>query len=121
MIEIIFSLAVLSSISGGSNIETHVMRVTAYCACQRCCGPLAAGITASGRHIKKGDKLVAADKQYPFNTLMTIPGYNKGKPVKVLDRGGAIKGNKLDVYFDSHREALQWGVKTLKVKIWRKR
>jgi 3D (Asp-Asp-Asp) domain-containing protein len=48
---------------------------------------------------------------------MVIEGYNNGKPVKVLDRGGAIKGNKLDAFFHTHQEALEWGVRYLDVKV----
>ena len=40
-----------------------------------------------------------------------------GRPYVVTDRGGAIKGNKIDIYFDSHAEALAWGVKYLPVKV----
>ena len=48
---------------------------------------------------------------------MVITGYGNGQPVKVLDRGGAIKGNKLDLFFGTHKEALKWGVKYLDVKV----
>jgi 3D (Asp-Asp-Asp) domain-containing protein len=48
---------------------------------------------------------------------MIVPGYNNSRPVEVLDRGGAIRGNRLDVFFDSHWEARQWGVKHLPVKV----
>ena len=48
---------------------------------------------------------------------MIIPGYSSSQPVEVLDRGGAIQGNKLDVFFASHEEALEWGVQYLDVKI----
>jgi 3D (Asp-Asp-Asp) domain-containing protein len=54
---------------------------------------------------------------YPFGTEMIIHGYKSGKAVKVLDRGGVIRGNRLDVFFDSHQEALKWGVRHLDVKI----
>ena len=93
------------------------MRVTAYCPCQKCCGDYADGITACGYKISQGDVFVAADKKYPFGTEMFIPGYGHGEAVKVLDRGGVIRGNRLDVFFNSHEEALEWGVRYLDVKI----
>jgi 3D (Asp-Asp-Asp) domain-containing protein len=48
---------------------------------------------------------------------MVIPGYNDGQPVKVVDRGGAIRGDKLDVFFHSHQVALEWGVQYLDVQV----
>jgi 3D (Asp-Asp-Asp) domain-containing protein len=96
------------------------MRVTAYCPCQKCCGKYSDGITACGHKIQPGDTFVAADKQYAFGTEMLIPGYNNNQPVKVLDRGGAIKGNRLDVFFSSHEEALKWGVRDLDVRVYSK-
>ena len=93
------------------------MRVTAYCPCPKCCGEYSDGITACGHKIQPGDTFVAADKRYPFDTDMLIPGYSNSQPVKVIDRGGAIKGNKLDVFFATHEEALEWGVRHLDVKV----
>ena len=99
--------------------QTVRMRVTAYCACKKCCGRFADGITACGHKIRRGDAFVAADRKYSFGTEMIVPGYNNGKPIKVLDRGGAIRGNKLDVFFHSHKQAQKWGVKYIDVKIRR--
>jgi len=96
------------------------MRVTAYCPCPKCCGRYSDGVTACGHKLHPGDSFVAADKKYPFGTEMIIPGYKNDQPVKVLDRGGAIYGNRLDVFFDSHKEALEWGVRNLDVKVRRK-
>ena len=97
--------------------QTVQMRVTAYCPCPKCCGQYSDGITACGHKIQPGDVFVAADKRYSFGTEMIISGYNNGQPVKVLDRGGAIKGDRLDVFFASHQEALEWGVRYLDVKV----
>ena len=97
--------------------QTIRMRVTAYCPCKKCCGRYADGITASGYKIRPQDSLVAADKKYPFGTEIIIAGYDNGEPVKVLDRGGAIRGNRLDVLFNSHRQAQEWGVRYLDVKV----
>ncbi len=103
-----------------SQWQTVRMRVTAYCACRRCCGKFADGITASGHKIRRGDTFAAADKRYSFGTEMVVAGYNKGKPIKVLDRGGAIRGNKLDLFFPTHKKARKWGVKYIDVKVRRK-
>jgi len=100
--------------------QTVQMRVTAYCPCPKCCGKYSDGKTACGHKIRPGDAFAAADKRYSFDTEMIIAGYQNGQPVKVLDRGGAIRGNRLDVFFHSHEEALEWGVKHLNVKIRRK-
>lgn len=99
--------------------RTLLMEVTAYCPCTRCCGPNAQGITASGRRVDyNGGKFVAADTSIlPFGTRVSIPGYHDGEIVEVIDRGGAIKGNKLDVYFDCHQVARQWGRQWLIVTI----
>jgi len=97
--------------------RTVRMRVTAYCPCPKCCGEFSDGITASNHKIQADETFVAADRKYPFGTEMVIAGYNDGNPVEVLDRGGAIYGNRLDVYFGSHQQALEWGVRYLDVKI----
>lgn len=99
--------------------QTVRMRVTAYCPCPKCCGEYSGGPTACGYEIRPGDAFVAADKKYSFGTEVLINGYNNGEPVKVLDRGGAIHGDRLDVFFSSHEEALEWGVKYLDVKVHR--
>ena len=51
-----------------------------------------------------------------FGTVMEIPGYGYGV---VEDRGGAIKGQKVDIFFPKHKEAINWGRKKLKVKVWK--
>jgi 3D (Asp-Asp-Asp) domain-containing protein len=93
------------------------MRVTAYCACPVCCGRLAAGRTANGHIIQQGERFVAADKKYPFGTEIIVPHYNGERPIRVLDRGGAIHGNRLDIFFSSHARAIKWGVKYLDVRV----
>jgi len=90
------------------------MLVTSYCACFKCTnkhpGDKGYGITASGQPVSaNGSRFVAADRAIPLGTRISIPGYSGGKPVPVLDRGGAIKGDKLDVYCPTHQAALNWG------------
>jgi 3D (Asp-Asp-Asp) domain-containing protein len=104
-----------AAVPANTSAETLTMNVSAYCPGPCCCGDFADGITASGHQIKRGDRFVAAPSNYAFGTTMMIPGYGT---VPVLDRGGAIKGNKLDLYFDTHAEALQWGRQHLEVTIY---
>ena len=97
--------------------HTRIMKmvVTAYCPCTKCCGENAAGITASGKLVDYNDgHFVAADPSLHFGTKVIIPGYASSS-VEVQDRGGAIKGNHIDVFFPTHEEALQWGKQTLNV------
>lgn len=93
------------------------MRVTGYCPCSQCCGHFSDGVTANNHRIQPGDTFVAADKSFAFGTQMMIQGYNAGRPVQVMDRGGAIKDNRLDLFFHTHQQALQWGVQYLDVLV----
>ncbi|MBX3388714.1 MAG: 3D domain-containing protein [Phycisphaeraceae bacterium] len=100
--------------------RTIEMVVTAYSPDGRSCGSFADGMTATLHHVStNGTKLVAADpKLLPYGALLTIPGYDAGNVVPVLDCGGAIKGNRLDVLFPTHEEARKWGVRKIKVTVW---
>ena len=110
--------------------QVKVYEVTGYCRCGSCCGwkrnwygrPVLksnpsitkeVGLTASGTKARIGT--IAAPRNIPYGTIMHIPGYGYGV---VEDRGGAIKGNKLDVYFNSHQDALEWGRQTHRVEVW---
>lgn len=95
-----------------SNEETtKIFKVTAYCSCAKCCGKTT-GYTASGTKATAG-RTVAASAQFAYGTKLVI----NGKEYVVEDRGGAIKGNKIDIYMNSHAEALAWGVKYLPVQV----
>jgi len=93
--------------------------VTAYCGCSKCCGPNARGLTASGRSITyNGGRFVAADtKIFKFDTQLVIPGYAGGEAVEVIDRGGAIKGYHIDVFFPTHQEARAWGKRWIAITV----
>ena len=87
--------------------------ITAYCPCKKCCGKWANGITASGVYAK-ANHTIAAPKNIPFGTVLVIDGVE----YTVEDRGGAIKGKRLDIYFDTHKEALKWGRQKREVFIY---
>jgi 3D (Asp-Asp-Asp) domain-containing protein len=94
--------------SSGSNENLlGYFTLTYYCPCSKCCGKYASGITASGTTATAG-RTIATSSQYAFGTQMIINGHT----YTVEDRGGAIKGNKIDIYVDSHEEALKLGKKT---------
>jgi len=101
--------------------EIVLMEVTAYCPCQKCCGQRARGVTASGLGVDhNGGLFVAADTDlFPFGTRLVVPGYGSpnGEVVEVIDRGGAIKGMRLDVYYPDHKTALKWGRQVLPVRV----
>lgn len=88
--------------------------ISYYCNCEQCCGIWADGLTASGTVPEEG-RTIAMDKRFPFGTEIVI-----GDTVyRVEDRGGAIKGNKIDIYLDSHSECLKKGrhTETVQIKI----
>lgn len=113
--------------------ETVNMETTGYCKCGKCCGwkrnwklqpvvaygptkgqPKEVGITASGTLADWGT--IAADtSHYPFGTIMYVPGYGWGR---VEDVGSAINGMHIDLYFPTHRQALQWGRERKTIKVW---
>ncbi|HPB11371.1 MAG TPA: 3D domain-containing protein [Kiritimatiellia bacterium] len=122
---------------GGRTPVVMTMEVTGYCNCGICCSwerswfglgapvissgpnkgkPKEVGVTASGTRARHGT-LAADTSVLPFGTVVEVPGYGFGR---VEDRGGAIKGNRLDLWFPSHGEAQQWGrQKGLRVRVWK--
>lgn len=86
--------------------------VSAYCSCAKCCGK-ATGITASGTKATAG-RTIAAPSTYSFGTKIELEGMGT---YTVEDRGGAIQGNKIDVYFNSHSEALKFGRRQVKMRV----
>lgn len=88
-------------------------KLTAYCACSKCCGQWANGITATGTVATQGRTIAVDPSKIPYGTKVSINGHT----YVAEDCGGAIKGNRIDVYFDSHSEALQFGVQYADVYI----
>lgn len=86
--------------------ELGTFKLTAYCSCSKCCGK-SDGITASGTKATAGRTVAASG--LPFGTEL----YINGNTYIVEDRG--VPGGVVDIYFDSHEEALNFGVKYAKV------
>ncbi|MFI4898875.1 MAG: 3D domain-containing protein [Phycisphaerales bacterium JB059] len=100
--------------------RTIEMLVTAYSPHAASCGQFADGQTATLHSVRtNGGALVAADTSVlPYGSMLTIDGYAADGIVPVLDCGGAIKGNRLDLLFPTHEEALAWGVRRIEVVVW---
>jgi len=96
------------------------MLVTAYTPDEISCGASADGVTASLHSVwTNAMRLVAADsKVLPLGSMISVPGYADNSIVPVLDRGGKIKGNRLDVLFADNPTARKWGAQKLKITVW---
>lgn len=81
---------------------------TAYCPCTDCCGKTD-GITATGTTATAGRTIAVDPSVIPYGTEVII----NGNTYVAEDCGDAIEGNTIDIYFDTHAEALNFGRQTL--------
>lgn len=99
-------------------ISLGEFKLTAYCSCEKCCGSYAKNrpvdkygnkivYGSSGKVLKEGISVAVDTKVIPFGTKVII----NDKEYIAQDTGGAIKGNKIDVYFEDHQRASDFGVK----------
>lgn len=88
----------LEQISLGEFVITH------YCACSRCCGK-SDGVTATGTQATAGRTIAVDPKVIPLGTEVIIDGQS----YIAEDTGEAIKGNKIDIFCESHEEAINRG------------
>ena len=83
---------------------------TAYCPCYECSEGWGDS-TSTGATAKEGRTIAVDPKVIPYGTTVII----NGKEYVAEDCGGAIKGNKIDIYFDTHEETLEWGKREVEV------
>ena len=98
-------------------VSLGIYTITAYCPCEQCCGkevddPLY-GITATGTTATEGRTIAVDPSVIPYGTVV----YIDGQAYVVEDCGGGIRGNQIDIYFDDHETARQWGVQEREVWI----
>lgn len=99
------------------------LEATAYCPCYSCCGKYPGNkwynITATGTVGKVGT--IAVDPRViPLGTKVYIEGLNGAKNYGYAvaeDTGGAIKGKIIDLYFNTHKETVNWGRQQVNVYI----
>ncbi len=111
----------LASMLFVNNLKAEVFKATAYCSCVKCCDKDPSdewyGITASGKKAKWGT--VAVDRKIiKLGSKLKIDSFPE-TIFRAEDVGGAIKGNHIDVWFPSHKEALQFGVQNIVVQVVR--
>lgn len=89
------------------------VRATAYTAsCEGCSGTTATGINLKAH---PNEKVIAVDPSViPLGTKVYVEGFGKAT---AADTGGAIKGNRIDVFIPSEQDANNFGVKQVKVTI----
>lgn len=105
--------AVSSNDSAPEGAREISVRATAYTAsCEGC-----SGVTATGVDLKANPnaKVISVDPNViPLGSKVYVEGYGYAT---AADTGGAIKGNKIDVFVPNKSDAINWGVKQVTVKI----
>lgn len=85
-----------------------MVTATAYCPCAKCCGKTD-GITATGTKATAGRTIAVDPSIIPYGTEVII----NGNTYIAEDCGGAVNGAMVDIFFNTHEEALQWGKKQI--------
>ena len=80
-------------------------KLTYYCACELCCD-VETGITATGTPVIEGQTIAVDPNVIPYGTQVIINGH----VFTAEDCGGAIKGNRIDIYVNDHNKANALGV-----------
>lgn len=93
-------------------------RVTHYCACSKCCGKWADGITATGTTAEEGRTIAVDPDVIPLGSQVRVT-YADGTVAEYIaeDTGSAIHGNRLDVFIADHGRAWDLGVKYASVEL----
>ncbi|AXN40943.1 peptidoglycan-binding protein [Peribacillus butanolivorans] len=103
-----------SQATNQSDIEKEItVRATAYTAdCQGCSGTTATGIDLKAN---PDAKVVAVDPSViPLGSKVYVEGYGYAT---AEDTGSAIKGNRIDIFIPNEQDALNWGVKNVKIQV----
>ena len=86
--------------------------LTAYCPCTYCCGEWADGITATGVKAQANHTIAVDPDVIPLGSWVLI-----GEDWYRAEDTGAFCGNIVDIYFDSHEEAKDFGRQTAVVYV----
>lgn len=107
---------VTSKLNEPEPVSLGEFKITHYCPGACCCGEWADGYTSTGTKATEGRTIAVDPDVIPYGTEVLVVYEDGTEAVYVAeDCGGAIQGNRIDVYMDSHEAALVEGVKTAKV------
>ena len=94
-------------------MQSGIFTAYAYCACEKCCGKWAQyGLTASGTVPQQGRTVAVDPDVIPLGSELWIDGEG---PFVAEDTGSGINGSTIDVYHQSHADALEWGKREVTV------
>ena len=92
-------------------VSLGVFKLTGYCPCEICSGKWANGPTSTGT-MPKADHTISVDpKILPFGSVVII----NGKEYVAEDSGGGVKNYHIDIFYNTHAEALASSVKYAEV------
>lgn len=102
------------------SVKTYLGKfvLTAYCPCEICCGEYGKNRPVDkngkvivygsiGERLNQGFSVAVDPSVIPYGSKVEIDGH----VYTAQDCGGAIKENRIDVYFDNHEEALEFGIR----------
>lgn len=95
-------------------VSTHADTITAYCACNKCCGHWSkTGTTSAGTKPTAG-RTAAGPRHIPLGTVVFIAGVG----VRTIeDRTARRYDGRWEIYFNSHQSAKAFGKRELKVYV----
>lgn len=76
------------------------------------------GLTFTGTIAREGQTIAVDPAEIPLGSLVYI--HELGETRIAEDTGGAIVGNRIDLYMDRVSDALQWGVRRVRIDIYPK-
>lgn len=99
------TIATVCKTTEANSVDLGEFKLTAYCPCKICSGKwgrsTSTGVIAAANHTVAVDPSVI-----PYGTELII----NGQTYVAEDRGAAVTGKTIDIFFDTHKEAVKFGV-----------
>lgn len=111
MKRLVIAAVVALSVVASFPAAAEQFKATAYCGCSKCCGKWAKyHKTASGTTPEEGRTIAVDKKVIPLGTHVLVDG------VEYVAEDTGVRGNRIDIYFESHSDALEFGVQWVEVE-----